>query len=191
MQVPYEVKKGIHGLGIFATESISAGTMTWKAIPGVNLEIFKTEVELRTHLEKLSFCSAKRLLEIAYGDPSLCVNGIIVPTDDSQYTNHAYLPNCGPHESCRGLEFNPTWMDSSISSHVYALRNIAAGEELTEDYRSFHLPFWYLHMMKEEYHIDTSYFKPTPFVLPSNFFRTAPKAQALLLETLSPQAESK
>ena len=59
MQVPYEVKKGIHGLGIFATESISAGTMTWKAIPGVNLEIFKTEVELRTHLEKLSFCSAK------------------------------------------------------------------------------------------------------------------------------------
>ena len=81
------------------------------------------------HLLDICTCSLQELLRqsfVALSDPgALCIN----PFDSGRFTNHSSAPNVG---AC-----------VNHSSASYALRNIAAGEELTCDYAAFVTPAWY------------------------------------------------
>jgi len=50
-----------------------------------------------------------------------------------------------------------------VASHIFALRDISAGEELTECYTSFHLPKWFIDLQKE-YQVDFKFLGSTPLV---------------------------
>ena len=165
MQVPYSIKQNSFGFGLYSNQYIPKGKMTWKAIPGENIDTMN-EQECREFLKTRCSSAGKRLLQVSYCDMSLIVNGICIPSDASQYTNHSDNPNCGAHESCQGDVFKEdSWMNAPVASHVYALRDIQAGEELTEDYRSFHYPQWFLDLM-QEYDMYPDYYQPKAFELP-------------------------
>ena len=63
MQIQHEVRKGSHGLGLFCMEDVKKGSITWKANPQENVQLFSAsdfQLILDTH------CSAfvDRLMEV-------------------------------------------------------------------------------------------------------------------------------
>ena len=107
----------IHGLGLFAAEAIPRGTPVWQFREGFDHAFTRAEfAELpapaREHLRWFSYFDATRDALIKSGD--LCC-----------FMNHADAPNTGsgPHP-CEPVI-------------TVALRDIAAGEELTCDYHAF------------------------------------------------------
>lgn len=98
------------GLGLFCREPVAAGTVIWRFDPGLDLVL--TELPdaplLRRFVEIYSY--------VPHEEPErwvLCL-------DDARFMNHADHPNT----------------DDS-GEHTIAARDIAAGEELTSDYRTF------------------------------------------------------
>lgn len=107
----------IHGLGLFAAEAIPRGTPVWRFHEGFDHAFTRAEfAELpapaREHLRWFSYFDAAQDSLIKSGD--LCC-----------FMNHADAPNtgAGPHASEPVI--------------TVALRDIAAGEELTCDYHAF------------------------------------------------------
>lgn len=107
----------IHGLGVFAAEPISAGTVVWRFTPGFDLETEIAAVE--TQPEKLR----ERLLHYGYIDRRL--GKYVLCCDDARFLNHSASPTLV--------------QDLSMDRHGVdrAARNIEAGEELTVDYGTF------------------------------------------------------
>jgi SET domain-containing protein len=100
----------IAGTGLFAAEKISAGQAWWRFTPGFDRIITSDE------LEALPPMAQHHLRTYAY-----LQNGVwVLCGDHGIFTNHSDTPN----SITKGTE--------SI-----ALRDIAAGEEITEDYREF------------------------------------------------------
>ena len=103
----------IHGLGIFTTEPIKKGTSVsgWKA--GFDFVLTSTEWLELPHL----------LRDFLY---TFCWRGEngrwYGSSDNARFTNHSKTPNL-------------KWDERSRTS--IAARDIAAGEELTEDYQEF------------------------------------------------------
>jgi len=114
--VPVLVKSSpVHGLGAFAAAAIRKGTPVWRFTPGFDLDIDPKEVEKQPdHFRKV-------LLHYGYLDPRL--NRYILCCDDARFINHADEPNLS--------------IDYAADRHGvdYAARDIAAGEELTIDYK--------------------------------------------------------
>lgn len=111
----------IHGLGLFAVRAIAKGTLVWRYVE---------PVDRRIH----GLCSAtdawrEFLAKYAYRPPG--ADYIELCGDASLFMNHSDAPNCG------------AWPKSDYMSETpdctYALRDIAADEELTEDYRTFNI----------------------------------------------------
>ncbi len=105
----------IHGLGVFATQAIDAGAVVSRYMPPfdvtfpVDLLRALTPAE-RAYLKNFTYLSR--------------FTGVYVLTGDhDRYMNHSDSPNVG---------MNPNGNTENI-----ALRPIAAGEELTCDYRTF------------------------------------------------------
>ena len=121
-RVPYAMRESpIAGRGVFAVEPIARGTLIWEYVKGESV-LEHDEASMRKRLSKLSRTAASDLLEHVYVWEG-CVVEIL---DDAKVWNHAAAPNTGNHpDEANGV-------GDSLSS--YALRDIAAGEELTDDY---------------------------------------------------------
>ena len=102
----------IHGLGAFASAPIPAGTAIWRFEPAVDWRIPPGDLERFPEPYQSWFRTYCYLAE----------DGLFVYCgDNAKYMNHATEPNC----------------DDSGMMGTVTLRDIAAGEELTCDYRAF------------------------------------------------------
>jgi SET domain-containing protein len=110
----YLDKSPIQGLGVFAKGPIPKDTVIWKFDPRfdrlIEVEVYEsTTGPVRSYLDR--YCYPRR------SDPRY----VVFEADDARYMNHADDPN-----------FGFTSEDVAV-----ALRDIAAGEELTCDYNVF------------------------------------------------------
>ena len=113
MVVPnYLDRSPIHGIGIFARDPVPAGALVWEFTPGFDQVFEQPALQALTPLQReavLFYC----YIELGRSDLVLCC-------DNARHFNYADDPNCGP-------------CDVSVQGFVstVALRDIAAGEELT------------------------------------------------------------
>src|ERR1041385_585865 len=115
---------GIHGLGVFAAVDIPRGTTWWAADVADMITISRAQfVALTTSASS----PASDTLIDAIQEYSFYVEAldlmILIP-DNGRYVNHSDSPN-----SLAGVD------GTSLSS--VALRDIAAGEEIVEDYATY------------------------------------------------------
>lgn len=106
----------IHGLGVFAVGRIAAATPIWCFTPGFDLDLDPATLDAQPeHFRQV-------LLHYGYIDVRL--NRYILCCDDARFINHSERPNIGnkPAADRYGVDV--------------ALRDIAAGEEITVDYES-------------------------------------------------------
>jgi len=105
----------IHGLGLFADEPIAKGTPTWIFDPRFDICFDSSEVR--------AMSSQQRNLIERYAHLSKVSGRYVYSIDDSRFMNHSVEAN-----NCEVIagEFEP---------RTVANRDIAAGEELTENYR--------------------------------------------------------
>ena len=125
MQCAYEVRdSSIAGKGLFATEPIAKGSLLWK-YSDESVRTFTSAEELRAHFATLSRDEIVEFLEHAY-----CWEGKVCEIlDDGKYWNHSKSPNTG---------LLPEDENSS-----FALRDIAPGEELLDNYAEHDMINWY------------------------------------------------
>ena len=108
---------GIHGLGVFAASPIRTGTAVWRFAKGLDMEFAPDIVDgLPEHV---------RAFFAHYGYLDRNVGRIILCFDDARFVNHSSTPNVATDyaQDRYGLDV--------------ALRDIAAGEEITMDYAGF------------------------------------------------------
>jgi len=108
----------IEGLGLFAAQPIAKGTITWAFDPRFDLLFDEAEVDRLPALQ--------RALMLRHGYLSIQLQKYVLCADDARFWNHSATPNNA--QILRPDDIEP----SNI-----ALRDIAAGEELTVDYRTF------------------------------------------------------
>lgn len=108
----------VHGVGLFANQPIPKGSIVHRCIDG--FDRFFTADEL----SKLPQITQDYIRH--YGYISKATSLWVINFDDIKFTNHSKSPNIAPGEAISGEE-----------PHIVALRDIAAGEELLEDYTSF------------------------------------------------------
>lgn len=107
----------IHGLGLFAVQAVPKGTAIWRFEPGFDHELSPAQFEAlpavaREHVRWFAFI--------------LPANGhFILSGDHACFMNHSAQPNTGAPP------------DATEPVTTVALRDIAAGEELTCDYFAF------------------------------------------------------
>jgi hypothetical protein len=106
----------IHNLGVMAAAPIAKGTVVWQFDPGVDHRhpaawLANQPPHVKRHVE-------------TYGVLSLDRGVYNIPGDQTLFINHSGTPNLKPDES---IQVNGEGV-------VVALRDIAAGEELTIDY---------------------------------------------------------
>lgn len=110
----------IHGIGLFADQFISKGTLVQKMMPGFDLIIPESEIY------KLSAPARRQFLKYVYkskgGQYILCF-------DDARFLNHSDSPNLTSGDSAEEIDI--------------AARDIKKGEELTVNYREFDADFAY------------------------------------------------
>ena len=107
----------IHGIGVFAVEPIAAGTPVWRFAQGLDMEFGADILDgLPAHV---------RTFFAHYGYLDRNVKRIILCFDDARFVNHSDAPNVATD-----YMLDPYGLD-------VALRDIAAGEELTMDYAGF------------------------------------------------------
>lgn len=107
----------IHGFGVFAVAPIAKGTAVWRFEPGLDMEFAPDVMErLPEHV---------RTFFAHYGYLDRYLNRLILCFDDARFVNHSDMPNVGTDYAR-----DPHGLD-------VALRDIAAGEELTMDYAGF------------------------------------------------------
>lgn len=118
MLIPVRVAPSrIHGLGLFAVEAIPAGTPVWRFQPGFD-QMFSPAAfaalpaPAQAHLRWFGFVRAED-------------GGWVLSRDHACFMNHSASPNTGAAGAGGGEVM------------TVALRDLAAGEELTCDYRTF------------------------------------------------------
>lgn len=108
----------IQGLGLFADQDIAAGTLLWSFTPGFDQRFTREMV--------LAFPPEIQMYLVKYGWLSKKSNLYCYATDNGKYFNHSETPNV-----------KSVYTDTDEESIVLALRDIAKGEELTDNYASF------------------------------------------------------
>jgi hypothetical protein len=98
------------GLGLFCRDVVPAGTLIWRFDPGLDLVIAALPEEP----------VSRRFVEIYGYMPLEGAPRWLICMDDARFINHADAPNT---------------LDTPDTT--IALRALAAGEEITSDYRSF------------------------------------------------------
>jgi hypothetical protein len=107
----YLDKSSIHGLGVFADEFIPQGKRVWEFTLGLDRRYSPQEFHM---LPPAAQAFVRRC--------GFAVKGhIFLPVDHDSFTNHANIANTAFHED----------------GYSTALRDIAKGEEITDNYRSF------------------------------------------------------
>lgn len=106
----------IQGIGLFASEDISKGTVVWSYNELTTISWDDEEwLKIRGSLSANAFSNIERF---AYYEESKWRLNL----DDSRFMNHSKKPTLGYNKSSR---------------LCYALRDISKGEELTTDYSEF------------------------------------------------------
>ena len=107
----------IHGFGVFAREMVAKGTPVWRFTPELDMTFAPDIVPtLLPHVQEFF---------AHYGYLDRNVKRIVLCFDDARFVNHSDTPNVCTYyaQDAYGLDV--------------ALRDIAAGEELTMDYAGF------------------------------------------------------
>ena len=107
----------INGIGLFADEDIAEGTIVWE-FDAIDSKYTQGQYDTFTEIEKEFLNKYSYKFE---GEYILCV-------DNARFFNHSDSPNCGSFDYSSGTLGN-----------TQAIRNIKAGEELTDDYNYFGL----------------------------------------------------
>jgi SET domain-containing protein len=112
----YLDRSAIHGIGLFAAERVTKGTVIWRRSPEIDLLLSAEQIAMlhpaaREQIEKYSY------LDRRLGKLVLC-------GDDARFFNHSDAPNCHDYPDEGG-------------GTTVAARDIEPGEELTSDYASF------------------------------------------------------
>lgn len=102
----------IHGLGLFATEPIPAGTLVQRFEPGFDLDLDAAAVAVLPDFQRAFF------LRFAYAVPGRAER-LRCALDNARFLNHSDAPN---------LVID--------GERTFAARSVLAGEELTHDYRA-------------------------------------------------------
>jgi SET domain-containing protein len=112
----YVAASPIAGFGLYAAEPIPAGTVWWKYVEGFDKLLTPAEVEALPPLAKAHVTTYAYLWKGRW----------IHCADHAIFTNHSDTPNS------YGMYPNADAFGWSVAS-----RDIARGEEITEDYRTF------------------------------------------------------
>jgi len=111
----YIDRSPIQGIGLFARNPVPVGTLIWKVdlrfdrlIPVADVEAASGAV--RAHLDRYSYFRKND------------TGHVLLEADDARFINHSDNPNS----------------DFSEGDVAHALRDIAAGEEITCNYGAFH-----------------------------------------------------
>ena len=110
----------IHGVGCFASESIASGTMVWQFHPRIDLVFTRDEI--------LATPPAFQIFMVQYASKDVAQDRYVYCADNARFLNHAGSPN---------LVHNAV----TSATAMFARRDIAAGEELTLDYRFVDDPY--------------------------------------------------
>jgi hypothetical protein len=111
----------IHGTGLFAAESIRSGAVIWNFTPGFDRKFTREEI--------VGLPVDARVYLAMYAYKSQASGAYVLPEDNGKYFNHSDTPNT--------RSVHPNGGGEVIT---YAVRDIVAGEELTDDYASFEDP---------------------------------------------------
>ncbi len=131
--IPYEIKESTYGLGIFVKEFVPANTLIWRFANTLNIKTYANEEECREYLKQLGNKEAQyEWLSHVYMFDGV-VNEIL---DDGKMWNHSEEPNT--YSGYNG-DYDST----------YSLRDIAAGEELLDDYGQYEYPEWFMQLLNE------------------------------------------
>jgi SET domain-containing protein len=108
----------IAGIGLFAAQDIKKGTVTWRFMAAYDRLLTESDIG---HLPEPA---RSNILDHAYLDAATGL--FVLCADNARFMNHADDPNtAGIHAP------------GAIEGYDIATRDIAAGEELTCDYRTF------------------------------------------------------
>jgi len=108
-------RSAIDGLGVFALHPVAEGTTIWTFTPGFDLDLDPRVLDDQPEIHR------RTLLHYGYVDPQL--SRFILCCDDYRFANHSDLPNVRTDRQADRYGVD------------VASRDIAAGEELTVDYR--------------------------------------------------------
>ena len=112
----------IHGIGLFADEAIAKGTIIWRCAPGLDL-VFDESIRAA-----LPVVARQDFMKYAYLDRD--TGKYVLCFDDARFLNHSDEPNIvDGHDNKDGWGID------------IAAREIAAGEELTCNYKDFDADF--------------------------------------------------
>ncbi len=114
------------GVGLFSSHAIPQGTQIWRYEPAV--DVFFTLPEYAA----LPPAVKQKIGIHVYPAVADSQFGVMYSRDHDRYTNHSDRPNTGPSWGQRAGE--------TLAEPVFALRDIAAGEEITTDYMRFTPP---------------------------------------------------
>lgn len=113
----------IHGIGLFADEFISKGTILWKFVPGFDLRFTKEEVG--------RFPEAARDFIKVYSYRSLDTDFIVLCNDDARFYNHSKNPNA------KGIDLDET----NNEGGDIAIADINIDDEITSNYEEMGTDF--------------------------------------------------
>ncbi|MDX1775954.1 MAG: SET domain-containing protein-lysine N-methyltransferase [Desulfobulbales bacterium] len=108
----------IHGIGLFAGQDITAGTLVWELHRAVDHAY--TLDQWNTLKADISCHSFANLLRLSYKEDGL----IYVCMDNAQFMNHS-------EALCNVAHYGP------LKSRMYAVKHIAGGEEILCNYLSY------------------------------------------------------
>lgn len=108
----YVAASATHGFGLHAGVAIPAGTRIWEFTPGVDLRFPPRTLDL------IDGELGDKLRMYCYEEPD---GTLVLCGDNARFMNHSFEPNC----------------DDVDGPYTVTKRDIAAGEELTCDYRLF------------------------------------------------------
>lgn len=111
-------ESSIHGLGLFADQFIHKGTEVWKFTPGFDLKFTGGQI--------LAFPEMLQIYFYTYGWRSKKSKLYCLCSDGGKYFNHASDPNCLSE-----------YRDEQEEVVTIAIKDIAIGEEMTDNYSSF------------------------------------------------------
>lgn len=111
-------QSSIHGIGLFADQFIPKGTAIWRYTPGFDQRFTREQILgfpdlIQAYLYRYSWKSAKSGL--------YCFS-----SDNGKYFNHSEDPNV-----------LSSYVDGEEEVLTIAIRDIQAGEEITDNYNSF------------------------------------------------------
>ena len=153
MQVPYEVRDSTFGRGIFATAAIATGTCVWRRSAACLTAIPSDEA--CDYVAQLEPVALRNLLEYAYFGAGGSL--IDLSRDDGRFFNHSGSQSNVALGSVLVAAAATTVPEGIEAGSTYAVRDIADGEELLDDYNTYgEEPQWYLDLLASA-GVDTSY----------------------------------